>query len=225
MVTWICLVMHLVLLHQSCHGWGSALVNALMVVFYKSPKLTGVKPETTDVKPAVSVVMHQRHRTLMCSVSNEPSSPNSATIVKGFWQSRRRRWQKRHLKSKLGLSQTSSLLFRSVQLVKCCQFSSIWRLWAISKFRKKSFCFDHVLHKTLNYEFSRRSRAAKVKKCKKKGRKKVRKECDSVVFGGRRERAWIPVVRLTSHWHGLFSSFSLLKTNTLRKTLFREWST
>ena len=150
MVTWICLVMHLVLLRQSCHGWESALVNALMLVWYKSPILAGVKLETTDVKPAMSVVMHQRHKTLMCSVSNERSSPNSAISLRGLWQPRRRRWQKRHVKSKLVLFQTSSLLFRCVQFVKCCQFCLIWRLWTISNFRKKSFCFDHVLYKTLN---------------------------------------------------------------------------
>ena len=98
MVTWICLVMHLVVLHQSCHGWGSALVNALMLVCYNSSISTGVKLETTDVKPAMSVVMHQRHKTLMCSVSNERSSPNSAISLRGLWQPRRRRWQKRHLK-------------------------------------------------------------------------------------------------------------------------------
>ena len=144
MVTWICLVMHLVLLRQSCHGWESALVNALMLVCCKSPILAGVKLETTDVKPAMSVVMHQRCKTLMCSVSNERSSPNSAISLRGPWQSRRRRWQKRHLKCKLVLFQTSSLLFRYVQFVKCCQFFLIWRLWTISKFRKKSFCFDHV---------------------------------------------------------------------------------
>ena len=147
MVTWTCLVMHLVLLHQSCHGWGSALVNALMLVCYKSPILAGVKLKTTDVKPAMSVVMHQRHKTLRCCVSNERSSPNSAKSLRGLWQPRRRRWQRRYLKSKLVFFQTSSLLFRRV---KCCQFCLIWRLWTISNFRKKSFSFDHVLYKTLN---------------------------------------------------------------------------
>ena len=140
MVTWTCLVMHLVLLHQSCHGWGSALVNALMVVCYKLPKLTGVKLETTDVKPEMSVVIHQRHKTLMCNVSNERSSPKSAISLRGLWQPRRRQWQKRLLKSKLVLFQTSSPLFSCVPFVECCQFYLIWRLWTISKFRKKSFC-------------------------------------------------------------------------------------
>ena len=144
MVTWICLVMHLVLLRQSCHGWGSAVVNALMLVCYNSSISTGVKLETTDVKPAMSVVMHQRHKTLMCSVSNERSLPNSAISLRGLWQPRRRRWQKRRLKSTLVLFQTSSLLFR------CVQFCLIWRLWTICNFRKKSFCFDHALYKTPN---------------------------------------------------------------------------
>ena len=106
MVTWICLVMLLVLLRQSCHGWESAVVNALMVVCHNSSISTGVKLKTTDVKPAMSVVMHQRHKTLMCSVSNERSSPNSAISLRGLWQPRRRRWQKRHLKSTLVLFQT-----------------------------------------------------------------------------------------------------------------------
>ena len=150
MVIWICFVLYLVPLRQSCHGWGSAQVNALMLVCYNSRMKAGVKLETTDVKPAMSVVMHQRHKTLMCSVSNERSSPNSAISLRGLWHPRRRRWQKRHLKSKLVLSQTSSLLFRCVQFVKCYQFCLIWRLWTTSNFRKKSFCFDHVLYKTLN---------------------------------------------------------------------------
>ena len=170
--------MHLVLLRQSCHGWESALVSHWMVVCYNSSISTGVKLETTDVKLAMSVVMHQRHKTLMCSVSNERSSPNSGISLRGLWQPRRRQWQKRHLKSKLVLFQTSSLLFRCVQFVKCCQFSLIWRLWTISNFRKKSFCFYHVLYKTLNEEFSRRSRTTRsgnVKKQKKK-KKKERKE-------------------------------------------------
>ena len=89
--------MHLVVLRQSCHGWGSALVNALMLVCYNSSISTGVKLETTDVKPAMSVVMHQRHKTLLCSVSNERSSPNSAISLRGLWHPHRRRWQKRHL--------------------------------------------------------------------------------------------------------------------------------
>ena len=139
MVNWTCLVMHLALLRQSCHGWGSALVNALMVVCHNSSILTGVKLKTTDVKPAMSVVMHQRHKTLMCCVSNERSSPNSAKSLMGLWQPRRRRWQRRYLKSKLVFFQTSSLLFRLVQFVKCCQFCLIWRLWTISNFRKISF--------------------------------------------------------------------------------------
>ena len=94
------------------------------------------------------------------------------------------------------------------------QVRSVYLL-AVSKnnFHACRHCSDHVV------VVQRRSRNVKQ-------RKKVRKECDSVAFGGRRERAWLPVVRLTSHWHGLFSSFSLLKkTNTLHKTLFREWST
>ena len=130
--------MHLVVLHQSCHGWGSALVNALMVVCYNSSISTGVKLETTDVKPAMNVVMHQRHKTLMCSVSNERSSPNSAISLKVLWQPRRRQWQKRHLKSKLVC----------VQFVKSCYFRLILRLWTISKFRiRNRFCFDHFCHK------------------------------------------------------------------------------
>ena len=45
----------------------------------------------------------------------------------------------------------------------------------------------------------------------------------SVAFGGRRERAWVPVVRLTSHWHCLLSSFSLLKTTLyIRRCLGME---
>ena len=167
--------MHLVLLRQSCHGWESALVNALMVVCYNSPILTGVKLETTDVKPAMSVVMHQRHKTSTCSVSNERSSLNSAISLRGLWQPRRRRWQKRHLKSKPVLFQTSSLLFRCVQFVNCCQFCLIWRLWTISNFRKKSFCFDHVLYKTLNEEFSRRSRTTRSENVNKKKPRKNRK--------------------------------------------------
>ena len=175
--------MHLVLLRQSCHGWESALVNALMLVCCKSPMLAGVKLETTDVKPAMSVVMHQRRKTLMCSVSNERSSPNSAISLRGPWQSRRRRWQKRHLKSKLVLFQTANIIviispamFNLSNVVNFSWFD-VFGLYLSSE--KNRFVLITSPHETLNYEFSRRSRAAKVKKCKKKKkeRRKVRKEC------------------------------------------------
>ena len=150
MVTWICLVMYLVLLHQTCHGWGSALVIALMLVCYNSSISTGVKLETTDVKSAMSVVMHQRHKTLMCSVSNERSSPNSAISLRGLWHPRRRRWQKRRLKvhwSSFKHHRYCSAVFNLSNVVNFAWFD-VCGLYLTSE--KKSFCFDHVLYKTLN---------------------------------------------------------------------------
>lgn len=47
----------------------SAVVSAIMEKCYNSQILAGMKVETTDVKPAMSVAIHQRLSTLMCNVS------------------------------------------------------------------------------------------------------------------------------------------------------------